>query len=88
MVRTYHVSLTNGYYVLEEVCFEVVVTKEVIGVRVAKVELVLVVFEKMVAVEGDELDDESDKDLGDLNSTITQDKTSFAEMFGRSLLVR
>ena len=58
------------------------------GVRVAMVELVLLVFEKMVAVEGDELDDESDKDLGDLNSTITRDKTSFAEMFGRSLLVR
>ena len=48
------------------------------------VELVLLIFEKMAVVVGDELDVESGKDWEDGNNTIDQDMSRSGVMFERS----
>ena len=49
--------------------------------------MVLLIFEKMVVAEEDELDAENGKHLEDANNTISQDSSSSEEMSERSLLL-
>ena len=84
-VRTDHVSLTNENFFWVGECFEVVVIMEMMGAVVGAVELVLLIFEKMAVVVGDELDVESGKDLEDVNNTIDQDMSRSGVVFERSL---
>ena len=84
-VRTDHESLTSEYFFLEGVYFEAVVIMEMTVAEVGAVELVLLIFEKMAVVVGDELDVESGKDLEDVNNTIDQDMSMSGVVFERSL---
>ena len=62
-----------------------VVIMETMEAEVGAVELVLLIFVKMVVVVGDELDVENGKDSEDENNTIDQDMSRSGVMFERSL---
>lgn len=84
-VRNDHVSLTSENFFWVGVCFEAVVIMEMTGIEVGAVELVLLIFEKMAVVVGDELGVESGKDLEDEYNTIAQDMSRSGGVLERSL---